>query len=44
MEDDVGLELASHSTGAILEEVTADEISEVAIYAVTYLGRELLKA
>ena len=44
MEDNVVLKLAGHVALATFEEVAADGISEVAIYVVMYLGRELLEA
>jgi len=43
VEDDVGLELTGYAVLTIFEEVAADEISEAATYAVTYLSRELSK-
>jgi hypothetical protein len=43
MEGDVGLELAGYPVLTVFKEVAADEISEVAIYAVAYLSRELSK-
>jgi hypothetical protein len=42
--DNVVLELAGHAALAVFEEVAADGNSEVAIYVVTYLGRELFEA